>query len=111
MERLTFFNGDYIPCVNEDSCMEEQGGFYCGAAIDRLAAYEDTGLTPEEVSLLAKAGEDGSMAVAANANGTSSGKISAVCKGKRTKVSGHRFRKLTREETEAALRRAENGDC
>lgn len=41
MRRLTFFNGDYIPCVSEDSCMEEQSGFYCGAAIDRLAAYEN----------------------------------------------------------------------
>lgn len=49
MERLTFLNGDDVPCVKEDDCMEEQSGHYCGPAIDQLAAYEDTGLTPEEV--------------------------------------------------------------
>ncbi|MFR8530235.1 MAG: hypothetical protein ACLVDB_03430 [Anaeromassilibacillus sp.] len=49
MERLTFLNGDEIPCVRNDQCFEEQSEHYCGPAIDRLAAYEDTGLTPEEV--------------------------------------------------------------
>lgn len=49
MERLTFLNGDDVPCVKEDDCMEEQSGHYCGPAIDQLAAYEDTGLTPAEV--------------------------------------------------------------
>lgn len=48
-ERLTFLNGDDVPCVTEDNCMEEQSGHYCGPAIDRLAAYEDTRLTPAEV--------------------------------------------------------------
>ena len=48
-ERLTFLNGDDVPCVPEDNCMEEQSGHYCGPAIDRLAAYEDTGLAPAEV--------------------------------------------------------------
>ena len=49
MERLTFLNGDDVPCVTDDNCMEEQSGHYCGPAIDRFAAYEDTGLTPAEV--------------------------------------------------------------
>jgi hypothetical protein len=35
----------------------------CGKAIDRLAAYEDTGLTPEEVAELAKAKADGRLMV------------------------------------------------
>ena len=52
MERLTFLNGDDVPCVKEEECMEEQSGHYCGPAIDRLAAYEDTGLTPAEVHSL-----------------------------------------------------------
>ncbi len=49
MERLTFLNGDEIPCVRNDQCFEEQSEHYCGPAIDRLAAYEDTRLMPEEV--------------------------------------------------------------
>lgn len=48
-ERLTFLNGDDVPCVTEDNCMEEQSGHYCGPAIDRLAAYEDTRQAPEEI--------------------------------------------------------------
>ena len=47
MERMTFLNGDDIPVVNNDNCYEEQSEHYCGPAIDRLAAYEDTGLEPE----------------------------------------------------------------
>lgn len=50
MERLTFLNGDEVPCVSDDKCYDEQSGHYCGPAIDRLAAYEGTGLTPEQVS-------------------------------------------------------------
>lgn len=49
MERLTFLNGDEIPCVRNDQCFEEQSEHYCGPAIDRLAAYEDTGLMPPDV--------------------------------------------------------------
>jgi hypothetical protein len=36
---------------------------YCGKAIDRLAAYEDTGLAPAEVAELAKAKADGRLVV------------------------------------------------
>ena len=57
MERLTFLNGHEIPCVRNDQCFEEQSEHYCGPAIDRLAAYEDTGLTPEEVLPKEKADE------------------------------------------------------
>lgn len=49
MERLTFLNGDEVLCVSDDKCFEEQSGHYCGPAIDRLAAYEDTGLTPDQI--------------------------------------------------------------
>lgn len=52
MERLTFLNGDEIPCVRNDQCFEDQSEHYCGPAIDRLAAYEDTGLTPEEITAM-----------------------------------------------------------
>lgn len=37
---------DYY-AVNSEVCWEDQNEEYCGPAIDRLAAYEDTGLTPE----------------------------------------------------------------
>ena len=49
MERLTFLNGDGIPCVRDDQCYEEQSGHYCGPAIDRLADYEDLGMLAEEI--------------------------------------------------------------
>ena len=52
MERLTFLNGDGIACVRDDQCCEEQSGHYCGPAIDRLAAYEDTWLTPEDIECI-----------------------------------------------------------
>ena len=52
MERLTFLNGDEISCVRNDQCFEEQSEHYCGPAIDRLAAYEGTGLTPEEITAM-----------------------------------------------------------
>lgn len=52
MERLTFLNGDEVPCVSDDKCFEEQSGHYCGPAIDRLAAYEDTGLEPEQIEYM-----------------------------------------------------------
>lgn len=57
MERLTFLNGDEVPCVHDDKCYEEQSGHYCGPAIDRLAAYEDSGCAPEEVLPKDKADE------------------------------------------------------
>lgn len=57
MERMTFLNGDDIPVVDNDSCCEEQSEHYCGPAIDRLAAYEDTGLTPEQVKDMADSAE------------------------------------------------------
>ena len=73
------------------------GNVVCSVAVDRRCpVMRDDGEIYE------------SMAMAANANGTSNGKISAVCKGKRKKVRGHRFRKLTREEAEKALRRGED---
>lgn len=48
MERYTFMSDGY-PAVKSDVCYEDQNEDYCGDAIDRLAAYEDTGLEPEEV--------------------------------------------------------------
>lgn len=52
MERMTFLNGDEVPCVSDDKCFEEQSGHYCGPAIDRLAAYEDTGLGPDQIECM-----------------------------------------------------------
>lgn len=47
MERLTYRDKDGFPM------MKKRGGFKQGG-VERLAAYEDTGLTPEEVSTLVK---------------------------------------------------------
>ena len=52
MERMTFREGDGIACVRDNQCFEEQSGHYCGPAIDRLAAYEDTGMPPEEITAM-----------------------------------------------------------
>ncbi len=46
--RLTHISDDYY-AVNSEVCWEDQNEEYCGPAIDRLAAYEDTGLEPEEI--------------------------------------------------------------
>lgn len=66
MERLTF-EGNFCDIAR---CERTPGGSDCekGSCTqrevwERLKAYEETGLTPEEVSLLAKAGEDGRVAV------------------------------------------------
>ena len=47
MERLTYRDKDGFPM------MKKRGGFKQGG-VDRLAAYEDTRLMPEEVSTLVK---------------------------------------------------------
>ena len=47
MERLTYRDKDGFPM------MKKRGGFKQGG-VERLAAYEETGLTPEEVSSLVK---------------------------------------------------------
>lgn len=47
MERLTYRDKDGFPM------MKKRGGFKQGG-VERLAAYEDTGLTPEEVTSLQK---------------------------------------------------------
>lgn len=60
MERLTYKqfgkNAVCIPTVDEMKWSDENGhnkeSCYTGKAIDRLADYEDTGLTPEEIKTL-----------------------------------------------------------
>ena len=57
MNRLTVPRNENGPaCVPDDdaiSCYDEFGARdWIGPAIDRLAAYEDTGLTPAEVEVL-----------------------------------------------------------
>lgn len=47
MERYTYFDGGKWRLRIGDT-------EYSGKAVDRLAAYEDTGLEPEEIELLAK---------------------------------------------------------
>lgn len=51
MERFTFMSDGYY-AVDNTNCFEDQSEDYNGPAIDRLAAYEETGLLPEEVMLL-----------------------------------------------------------
>ena len=51
MERLTFMSDGYY-AVDSGNCFDDQDGNYCGPAISKLAAYEDTGLTPEEINEL-----------------------------------------------------------
>jgi len=48
-------------CINQDEDCAEQDCFE--AILDRLAAYEDSGLSPEEVLELAKAKADGRLVV------------------------------------------------
>lgn len=48
MERITFESDGYFAVRGKD-CFDDQDENYCGPAIDRLAAYEDTGLTPKDV--------------------------------------------------------------
>lgn len=61
MNRLTQKgqSGGYY--VKGDECYDIWGvpSKFMGDAIDRLAAYEDTGLEPEEVAKLAKAYKEG----------------------------------------------------
>ena len=51
--RYTFMSDGYA-AVDNDVCYEDQNEDYCGDAIDKLAAYEDTGYTPEECATIAK---------------------------------------------------------
>ena len=61
MERLTKThyisdNGHYMACSELNSCCDKECSTcnYLDEIVERLAAYEDTGLTPEEVSALIK---------------------------------------------------------
>jgi hypothetical protein len=59
MERLT---GGYEPCIpGPNGCIFDECAH--NKMLNRLAAYEDTGLTPEEVAELAKAKKDGRLLV------------------------------------------------
>lgn len=51
--------------VNDDDCFDTWTvpRKFEGPAIERLAAYEDTGLEPEEVAALAEAEQDGRLVV------------------------------------------------
>lgn len=49
MERLTFESDGYF-AVRGKNCYEDQNEDYCGPAIERLAAYEGTGLAPADVA-------------------------------------------------------------
>lgn len=54
----------YIPDENKWSIADEFGAkCLIGEAVNRLAAYEDSGLSPEEVQELAKAKADGRLVV------------------------------------------------
>lgn len=53
MGRLTFETDGYY-AVAPAACWEDQNGEYQGPAIDRLAAYEDACLEPEEIKAVDK---------------------------------------------------------
>lgn len=53
MERYTIITDGYY-AVDNDVCYEDQDERYCGPAVDRLAEYEGTGLTPDEVRAIHK---------------------------------------------------------
>lgn len=60
MNRLTGIDalGYYMPCEMTLNCLKHRG-----ECVDRLGAYEDTGLTPERCAELAKADKDGRLVV------------------------------------------------
>jgi len=61
-ERLTHrskYGIAYTKIAVNESNMVDVGECYTGRIIDRLAAYEDSGLSPEQVQELAKAKADG----------------------------------------------------
>lgn len=52
MERYTHKAGDGEYVISGELLFEDQNEDYFGSAADRLAAYEDTGLEPEEIDSL-----------------------------------------------------------
>ena len=65
-ERLTHrskYGIAYTKIAVNESNMVDVGECYTGRIIDRLAAYEDSGLTPEQVQELAKAKADGRLKI------------------------------------------------
>jgi hypothetical protein len=65
-ERLTHRNKygiAYTKIAVNESNMVDVGECYTGRIIDRLAAYEDSQMTPEEVQSLAKAKADGRLEI------------------------------------------------
>ena len=69
----------YIPDENKWSVTDEFGAkCLIGEVVDRLAAYEDSGLSPEEVQELAKAKAEGRLIVLPCKVGDAVWKIKAV---------------------------------
>lgn len=58
MEKFTHMSDGYY-AVSGDACYEDQNEEYSGPAIERLAAYEASGLTPEQVFLYVQAKKEG----------------------------------------------------
>ena len=52
MERYTHKDGDGNYVIDGEELFEDQCEDYCGPAAERLAAYEDTGFTPQEIKSL-----------------------------------------------------------
>ena len=80
-ERLTNRNESgiaYAKIPTNPSNMIDVGECYTGRIIDHLAAYEDSGLSPEEVQELAKAKADGRLLVLSCKVGETIWKIKAV---------------------------------
>jgi hypothetical protein len=60
MERLTKLKGNYV-CWNGNQDYSTRNRY--AKVLDRLAAYEDTGLTPEEVQKIATAKAEGRLII------------------------------------------------
>lgn len=57
MERLTTHGGSLIKCfdcTDKSNCFDDICCNYFYISMETLSAYEDTGLTPQEVSLVKK---------------------------------------------------------
>jgi hypothetical protein len=129
MERLTkkIFDDGTIGLKNildieeinwSDADGKNKESTYCGKAIDRLAAYEDTGLTPEETEDIAKAKADGRLVVLPCKVGDTVWLVSCDCLNRPSWITENNFEYgmlphigktifLTREEAEAARKEQE----
>ncbi|MBQ4120454.1 MAG: hypothetical protein IJD35_00415 [Clostridia bacterium] len=81
MKRLTIRNSDGT--VSQPTATTVEEAFY------RLADYEDTGLTPEELSEIALANKEGRLFIKRRPTEKTCGSCSHFCREKLGRASGH----------------------